>query len=157
MIGKTKLVVADIVQVAFVDLSCLDPSSIELDTVGRSEILDEIGALVPDHRGVFPRDIAVPNREVGALAAATDDEALSVDEVTLPVEIEIQAGLARRLRRCLRRCLRSWLRNRLLRRRRSRVVFLGCAVLFPGRRWRYGYRARRRGVILRTRQLRWWR
>ena len=56
------------------------------DAVGRAQIFDVVVAVVEDHRAVFARDVAIPDREVGLLASSTDDELVFIDRIAVVVK-----------------------------------------------------------------------
>src|SRR5205085_10922050 len=77
--GELELVVAEMEDVALVDALVVDARALEVDPVGRPEVLDEVGTVAADDRAVLARDVAVLDRQVRRLRAAPDDELILVD------------------------------------------------------------------------------
>src|SRR5262249_8283398 len=57
---------------------------------GRPEVLDEVGAIAADDRGVLARDVAVLDREVRGFRSSPDDELIFVDAIFLVVENQVE-------------------------------------------------------------------
>src|SRR6188474_2548244 len=81
LVSEPQLVVTEVEHVAFVDALVVDAHALVVDAVGRTEILDEVGPVPPDHRRVLARNVAVFDRQVGRLGTTPDDELVLVDPV----------------------------------------------------------------------------
>src|SRR5450759_34730 len=88
--GKPEMIVADRIDVTLFDLSRLDALAVEVDAVGRPQILDVVRAGAPDHGGVLARDVAVADGADGGLGPAANDELVLVHDVSLVAEDQIQ-------------------------------------------------------------------
>ena len=86
VVTEAKLVVAEVEDISLVDLLGFDAVAAVFDAVGRAQIFDVVVAVVEDHRAVFARDVAIPDREVGLLASSTDDELVFIDRIAVVVK-----------------------------------------------------------------------
>ena len=86
VVAKPKLVIAQVEDVAFVDLLRFDAVAAVFDAVGRAQIFDVVVPVMEDHGAVFARDVTIADREVGLLAATTDDELVFIDRIAVVVK-----------------------------------------------------------------------
>src|SRR5512139_181107 len=91
-VGESELVVTEMKDVAFIDALVVDAHALVVDAVRRAEVLDVERPVATDHGGVLARDVAVLDRKVGRLAAATDDELVLGHRIPLTVVDEKQRG-----------------------------------------------------------------
>src|SRR6185436_6725689 len=65
LVRESQLVVTEVKHVAFVDALVVDAHALVVDAVGRTEVLDEVRPVSPDHRRVLARDVAVLDGQIG--------------------------------------------------------------------------------------------
>src|SRR3982751_2305338 len=83
LVGEAKLVITEVEHVALVDALVVDAHPLEVDPVGRPEVLDEVGAVAADDRRVLAGDVSILDRQVGGFRSPADDELILVDAVLL--------------------------------------------------------------------------
>src|SRR5690606_33193320 len=83
-VGEPELVVTEVEHVPLVDALVVDAHALVVDAVRRPEVLDVERPVATDDGRVLARDVAVLDRQVGRLAAATDDELVLGHGVALP-------------------------------------------------------------------------
>ena len=88
---EMKIVVANAELVTGGDRLALQPSSVELNSVGRAHVHHEVLSIEALHHGVLTGYIRILDRQVARLLSTADDEAILVHFVLLSAIVQEEA------------------------------------------------------------------
>jgi hypothetical protein len=90
LIREAKLVIADTIDVAFVDALGFDTLTRELDSIRAAQVFHEVRAIVKHDRRMPSRNVSIANREICASRTSANDKLVFFDWKGLAVELKHQ-------------------------------------------------------------------